>query len=56
MPCAARGLALHDLREAVATPALCEQIPALEKLRGPPMLLVLSGRRDGSESPPRGQR
>jgi hypothetical protein len=30
------GLALHDLRAVVATPALCEQIPALEKLHGRP--------------------
>ena len=50
------GLALHELREVVATPALCEQIPALDKLRGQPVLLVLSGRRDDSESPPHGQK
>jgi SAM-dependent methyltransferase len=34
---------LHDLREVVATPALCEQISSLDKLRGTPVLLVISG-------------
>ena len=39
-------LALRELREVVATPALCRQIPALEKLRELPVLLgVLSGQK-----------
>jgi hypothetical protein len=39
------GLALYDLRDVVATPALCEQSPALEELRGHPVLRVLSGQK-----------
>jgi malonyl-CoA O-methyltransferase len=45
------GLSLHALREVVATPALCEQLPALQKLRGQPVLLVLSGQHDGLREP-----
>jgi SAM-dependent methyltransferase len=39
------GLALHELTEVVATPALCETIPSLGKFRGLPVLLTLTGQR-----------
>lgn len=39
------GLALHDLDEVIATPALCEAIPSLGKFRGLPVLLTLTGQR-----------
>lgn len=37
------GLALGDLDEVIATPALCETIPSLGKFRGLPVLLTLTG-------------
>lgn len=37
------GLALHDLKEVIATPALCETIPSLGKFLGLPVLLTLTG-------------